>query len=50
MLCDGLNYLIPGGDSVTIDNELAPLSVHNDGEACRPKSQLEIADAIEAQL
>ena len=28
----------------------AELSQHNDGQGCKPKSQLEIADAIEEQL
>jgi len=45
----GLNH--PQGGSVNIGGETASLTIHNDGiEGTRPKTQLEIADAIEEQL
>jgi len=40
----------PTGGTVEIRGEKVFLANHNDGFKCRPKTQLEIADAIEAQL
>jgi len=44
----GLTHI--GGNNVTIGGEDKCLAHHNDGYECKPKSQLEIADAIEGQL